>query len=358
MSSLSAPRGAPRSQTDYGEDYVEQVRQQIQADDDVLNEARRRRDRVRALAERYDGALRSFPSGSLAHATVNEPVKDADSGMVLDRRSWPELGPDGAGLGPAEIVTDVARFVHRGLTAEWPAVTYTINKRAILFEFHEPLGDDEPQEDPSVDLVVGLTRQDAPGLWIPNTHAIRWDPSDPERHTELLTGNPADLRVFRARMIRLTKAIIGGDGEYAVLCSFNVEALAYYFVREVLPTHLDGLAAFLDAAAVSITAGLTPDPAEVSPPIKLPDGVSQEQAVRRLLFFASCTADAVRDRYDQQVTLIALSRLFPEQLAYAPRPAKDRLAAALAKGNAAPAVTAAFGRPLAKTTRSYGDVAR
>jgi hypothetical protein len=278
--------------------------------------------------------------------------------MVLDRRTWPELGPDGAGLGPIGIVRDVARFVHRGLIAEWPAVKCTINKRAILYEFHEPLGDDDPREDPSVDLVVGLTRLDAPGLWIPNTHADRWDPSDPERHTELLTGNPQDLRVFRARMIRLTKAIIGGDGDHAALCSFNIEALAYYFVQEVLPTHLDGLATFLTATAGSIAAGPTPDPAEVSPPIKLPDGISQEQAARRLLFFAQCAADAVRDRYDQQAALIALSRLFPEQLSEPPRPARDRLASVLAKGNAAPTVAAAFGRPVAKTTRSYGDVAR
>ena len=234
----------------------------------------------------------------------------------------------------------------------------TINKRAILYEFRKPLGDDDPQEDPSVDLVVGLTRLDAPGLWIPNTHADRWDPSDPERHTELLTGKPRDLRVFRARMIRLTKTIIGGDGEHAVLCSFNIEALAYYIVQQVMPTHLNGLAAFLAAAAGSIADGLTPDPAEVSPPIKLPDGISHDRAIRRLLFFAGCAADAVRDRYDHQAALIALSRLFPKQLGEDPRPVRDRLASTLARGNAVPAVTAAFGRPVAKTTRSYGDAAR
>lgn len=103
MSSFPAREGAHQPESDYGEYYVERVRHQIQADDRVLREARRRRDRVRALAERYLGALRSFPSGSLAHGTVRKPVKDADSGVVLDRRTWPQLGPDGSGAGPCQI---------------------------------------------------------------------------------------------------------------------------------------------------------------------------------------------------------------------------------------------------------------
>jgi hypothetical protein len=278
--------------------------------------------------------------------------------MVLDRRAHPELGPDDFGAGPCAIVADVARFIHKELIKDWPAVTCEITKRAIVFEFHEPLGAEDPQEDPSVDLVVGLTRRDAPGLWIPNTERDSWDPSHPERHTELLTAEPAELRVFRARTIRLTKAVIGGDREYAVLSSFNIEALAYFLIRTPGPTQLDGLASLLQASAVSIIDGPTPDPAEVSPAIKLPDGITQEQAVRRLSFFASCAADALRDRYNEQAVLTALSRLFPEELFDAPRPAKDKLAAALAAGNTSGVVTMSFQRPIQKTTSSYGDAGR
>ncbi len=157
---------------------------------------------------------------------MRKPVKDADSGMVLDRRTYPELGPDGLGAGIRAIVGDVARFIHEQLVKDWTAATCEISKRAMVFEFHEPFGSEDPPEDPSVDLVVGLTRKDAPGLLIPNTELDRWDLSDPERHTQLLTAQPADLRVFRARTIRLTKAIIGGDAEQAVLSSFNIEVLA------------------------------------------------------------------------------------------------------------------------------------
>lgn len=355
MSSLPARAGAQQLQTDYGESHLERVRRRIQADDKVLREARRRRDRVRALAEHSPGALRSFPSGSLAHGTVRCPVKDADSGVVLDRRSWPLLGPDGSGLGPCQIVQQVAQAVYRELRSDWPEVTLEISKRAIVFEFHDPLGTEDPQEDPSVDLIVGLTRDDAPGLWIPNTWADHWDASHPERHTELLTADPAELRVFRARTIRLTKAIIGGDGDSAVLSSFNIEALAYYAIKTIMPTQLDGLATFLQLALDGITAGPTPDPAEVSPPIKLLDGITHEQAVRRLSYFASCAADAVRDRYQEQSSLIALGRLFPDQLPDAPQSSKDKVAAALAAGAVGGVVTMSFRRPIKKTTPSFGD---
>lgn len=357
MAISPAPRGAAQPQTDHAVVYLNLVRKKIQADDRVLKEARRRRDRVRALAEQYIGALRSFASGSVAHGTVNEPVKDADSGVVLDRRSWPELGPDGAGTAPNAIVNDLADFVLQQLRKDWPSVTCEVTKRAIVFEFHAPLGDQEPQEDPSVDLVVGLTRRDAPGLWIPNTERARWDPSDPERHTELLTAHSKDLRVFRARIIRLTKASISADGDHAVLCSFNIEALAYYLVTEVAPTLIDGLTAFLTAAAASIDRGPTPDPADVSPPIKLPEGVSHDQAVRRLQFFAACASQAQTNRFDADQALAALARMFPEQFGDAAPSSKDQLASALASGNASEVVTGAFGRPVAKTPRSYGDAA-
>src|SRR6266496_2637229 len=62
------------------------VRKKIAADDAVLKEARDRRDLVAESAMEIEGALRWFRSGSVAHAMVNKPVSDADSGIVLDRR--------------------------------------------------------------------------------------------------------------------------------------------------------------------------------------------------------------------------------------------------------------------------------
>jgi hypothetical protein len=93
---------------DYAGQVLTDVREQIAADDDVLKEARERRNLVTKHARDFDGALKSFNSGSVAHGTVNKPVSDADAGIVLDRRKYPELGPDGDDEPPNAIVEDVA----------------------------------------------------------------------------------------------------------------------------------------------------------------------------------------------------------------------------------------------------------
>jgi hypothetical protein len=116
---------------------LDDVRSQIAPDDAALKETRARRDTTRAATKAFDGVRHSFASGSLAHGTANCPIHerdkglDADTGVVLDRRSHPTLEPDA----------------------------------------EEQDGPTPSGEDPTVDLVVGLERADKPGLWIPNTEA-------------------------------------------------------------------------------------------------------------------------------------------------------------------------------------------
>src|SRR5690242_16114538 len=71
------------------------VQAQIDAEDVPLKEARVRLQLVRDLSKGFTGSLRSYASGSLAHHTMNEPVTDGDGGLVLDRRCYPKLGPEG-----------------------------------------------------------------------------------------------------------------------------------------------------------------------------------------------------------------------------------------------------------------------
>ena len=349
MAISPAPREANNAARDFAEQIVEEVRARIAPEDWVLDETRHRRDKVRTAAERFLGALRSFASGSLAHRTVNNPISDGDAGVVLDRRHWYMLGPDGGGESAEHVMRRLGEFVCNELRAEYPKISFELTKRAILFEFREPMDD----EDPSVDLVVCLTRRSAPGFWIPNRDRDRWDPSDPETHAQLMTGPPAALRQHRTRVIRLAKAAIKNDGDQAVLCSWNVSALALVLVRTA-GKYSEALADFFEGMADSVERGPTPDPAGVSDPIKLPDGISREKAVARLRFFAARIRDAIANRDDHARALAALADVFPEQLLDAPRSTKSRLADELRRGSTGPAIARTFG-PVRKTTRSFGD---
>ena len=245
---------------------LEDVLRQLHPGDDIIAAARERRDEVLAVASTYEGCLRAYWSGSIAHRTANFDT-DADCGMVLDRRTYPELGPDGEGEGSRKTVEDVRQFLRERLKPDHPDIAFRVTKRAIQITYHEQLPDGT---DPQVDLIVALTRK-APqrGLWIPNTELDDWDASHPERHTELLTAEPRALRQKRARVIRLAKGAKGENGERAekALCSFNLEALALESVEDGTGLAV-ALAEFFEYGADDLDQRLTPDPADVSPPIK------------------------------------------------------------------------------------------
>src|SRR5215207_7334602 len=93
-------------------DIIDDIRRQIAAHDDSLKEARRRRDLVLSAASQFPGASRSYESGSVAAGLVNQPVNDADGGVVLDRRCFPSLGPDGTQEDPPdEIVEEIRTWI-------------------------------------------------------------------------------------------------------------------------------------------------------------------------------------------------------------------------------------------------------
>lgn len=138
-----------------------------------------------------------------------------------------------------------------------------------------------------------------------------------------------------------------------MLCSWNISALALTHVKET-GTLSASLAAFFGEMALSIHDGPTPDPAGVSAPMKLPEGISREKAVRRLAFFAARMKEALDHRDDHATALAALADVFPEQLAEAPRSSKSRFADELRRGSTGPAVASTFGA-VSKNPRSYGD---
>ncbi|MGE2718026.1 hypothetical protein ACQI4L_28535 [Mycolicibacterium litorale] len=339
---------------------LEDIRRQLAPDDLVLKEARHRRDAVKHAANTFPGFLRAYNSGSLAHGTANCPIHqrdkglDADCGIVLDRRTHHTLGPDSLlREGPADVVARVLARVKPKVLKEYPRATFTVSKRAIFIKMRQPLA---TGEDPTVDLIVGLERR-AGGLWIPNMEQQRWDPSHPEKHTELLTADPRVLRVTRARAIRLAKA--ENKRSRAPLCSFNVEALALMFVRRG-QSEPEALLSLWEQGAEDLAARLTPDPAGVSAPIKVDD---QEYALSRLLHAADRLWTALENDHDEICVRENLRELWPDFVAATPGEAtKAQIAARLKAGQplqVSPSGTLAFagGIPL-KSPRSFGSRGR
>lgn len=287
------------------------IRSQIAPDDAALKEAAARRDATRDAAETFGRVNRTFASGSLSHRTANCPVHrrdvglDADCGVVLDRRAYPLLGPDSVlEQGPNTVVHRMAAHLEEELEDKYPKLEVEVTKRAILLTFNEPL---PAGEDPTVDIVVGLDRAGKPGLWIPNTETDSWDPSHPEKHTELLTAKPEDLRLVRQHAIRLAKAENKHTGE-PPLYSFNVEAFASMFVKPGM-SDAEALLAIWRSGAADLAVRLTPDPAGVSAPIKVED---VDRALRSLRYAARQLQSALDLDNDAEHVRKSLAPLFPE----------------------------------------------
>lgn len=260
-------------------------------------------------------------------------------------------------MGPVAIVQDVREHLRESALSEiWPDISFRVTNRAIKVFFNEPL---EEGCDPTVDLIVALERKSAPGLWIPKGMEgsnPTWDASHPEKHTELFLPADMALRRTRARVTRLAKLV---NGRYTnwTFSSFNLAALAYYAIDE--PHRIDlALLAFYEFAAKQLKDQLTPDPAEVSGPIKLPKGVTKDQAKQRMEKHLALIEEAVEADTKEEAQE-ALARLLP-QWVESPEGGAASVAARILAGatpgissrglDAGPSIT----RPI-KSVRSHGN---
>jgi hypothetical protein len=330
-----------------------EVRKKIAVDEKVLKEARKRRDLVAEAAMEIEGAPRWFRSGSVAHGWVNRPVTDADSGLVLDRRVHTTLGPDGDGEGPDDIVEELRDLVERKVREEYQNAKVTKSRRGLLVEFNEPVTD---EEDPTVDLIVTLTRKDAEGLWIPDLNTDEWTPSHPEKHTELFTGGTRELRALRARVVRLAKAWNKqwDEGDRA-LSSFNIGALGWEYVTDPSVPLDEALAGWFRYAHDELEKAETEDPAGVSEPIRLLRPKST--VLKRLGSAADRLEHALANEDDEDAVRDDLATVYPD---YVEPPAESKSAFARAlrtnEGIGATPAGIALGSGTAmKQTRTYGE---
>jgi hypothetical protein len=336
----------------HSDDVLSDVRKQIDASDAPLSEARDRLALVREAAGDFAGARRTYSSGSIAQHTMNHPVTDGDGGVVLDRRGYPELGPDGGGEAPGEVTEKLCAHLGPAIRVSYPNARCGTSKRGPKIHFGVPVED----QDPTVDLVVALTRRDGPGLWIPNLDKDTWEASDPEAHVGLLNGGPIAVRHTRRQVIRLAKAWNCQFSEPA-FCSFHLSALALESVQGGLGLPA-ALSQFFADAAASLRKGSTADPAGVSPPIRLRAG--RDVAIDRLQKAADAVSCALKHDDDLPVVRASLAAVFWD---YIEDPRVSSLAGAVHNLRPrTPVTTTALGlagaAALVRPARAYGGARR
>lgn len=339
------------------QEVLDEVRSEIQVPKAVIDEVRKRRDLVRTAAAKFTDARRTFPSGSATHWTAigrilsTEPGVDGDCGVVLSRAGqWWELGPDGAGVGPSQVVEQVRQFIGPHIREEYEdAKLYVTGKRAILVRFSSPVPG-FADDDPTVDLIVALDRRGQAGLWIPNLNSDSWDASHPERHNALFNADPRQLRVVRARVVRLAKAWSRSCGR--PVSGFNIEALAWEAVETGQGVARD-LLAFFEHGAASLKRANTTDPAGVSGSIKLLQ--PRDTAVSKFATARDYVRKALAND-DEEVVRDALRAVFPRVMTI-----KEAMAKRLRHGNAGVSVSVGGGLTVGtsgtpiKSTRAFGD---
>jgi hypothetical protein len=166
-------------------------------------------------------------------------LTDGDGGVVLDRRYYPSLGPDGGNEIPNGIVAEMCALLGPEVRKTYPNARCHTSKRGPKMLFRAPLNG----QDPTVDLVVALDRRDADGLWIPHLEKKRWDASHPEQHVRLLNAEPLSLRRLRRRVIRLLKAW-NKQWTDPAFSSFHLSVLALLYIESGMSVGTALLAVF------------------------------------------------------------------------------------------------------------------
>lgn len=332
------------------EEILNNVRRRIDAHAGPLTEARTRLRLARAKAGAFPGARRTYASGSIPQNTFIHPVDDGDGGVVLDRRTYPELGPEGGGASPTQVTRLMCALLGSAVREVYPKARCTTSKRGpkILF------GRQVDGQDPTVDMVIALTRREGDGLWIPNLRTNRWEASDPERHIELFTSGAPALRRTRRRVIRLLKAWNKQFNDPG-FSSHNLTVWAWEFVRPGVGMSV-ALGTVLAEAGARVESGAaTPDPAGVSKNVRLL--IARPIAARRLRTAAEALAEALEHDDDREAALSALSRAFFNYLDGPGPTGPSRKVGLLRQGRRVTTPMPRLRGPAAsiRCTRAYGD---
>ena len=226
----------------------------VNADDDAVKEARRRRDLFKGAFSSEADVVEVVPSGSLARGTQHDPIHDVDTIIVFRQEDHPDWG--NAGSSAKDALSELGSRVNKLLGQTNGTYDQLVRLADPRDHAVKCFIDDPDDEDPfTVDAMPAL-RHDDGTLLIPECHSEMWIPANPEHLIALTSKAHKDWNSF-APMVRVLK-------RWRRTCGTPVKSL----VMEVLALdHLpregeraDALSKFFVAAAVGVISGVQ-DPA-------------------------------------------------------------------------------------------------
>lgn len=258
----------------------------VNADDEPVTEARRRRDLFKTAFKPADDVDEVIPSGSLARGTQKDPIHDVDTIIVFKDGSHPGWGEPGDSA--EEALSHVGSCVNSLLGV-------TNGEKAKLVRLARPRNHavkcfiDDP-DDPdafTVDAMPAFRRDGM--LLIPERLTRQWVPSDPEYLIAQTAKAHGEWNSF-APLVRVLKAWKTRLPSDLRVKSLYMEVLAL----ECMPREgerAQALAAFFTAAASYVRTQPVEDPAGVCGPIQ-PD-LDVDALASQLDDAATTSAEAV-----------------------------------------------------------------
>ena len=295
----------------------------VNASDDDIKEARRRRDLFKTAFGGRDDVDDVIASGSLRRGTHKHPIHDVDVIVVFKDGTHPEWGDSG------ESAADALDHVRGEVNNLLGATNGTVAKEVRLASPRNHavkcfLDDPEVEGAFTVDAMPALRRDGM--LLIPEKINEKWVPSDPEYLIEQVAKKHAEWNRF-AGLVRMLKA-------WAVLQDTKIKSL----VMEVLALDLLGdgpnrpaaLKKFFVEAAYRVES-LDPivDPADVCGEIQRDlDMATLAERLHEAARLATQAISAVSNN-DQAKAVGLWGAVFGEDFPKPPPPSSDGLTPAL-----------------------------
>jgi predicted nucleotidyltransferase len=232
-------------------DSFDEFQSFVNADDDQVAEARRRRRIFEAALLSEPDVLEVVPSGSLARGTHKDPIHDVDLIVVFDESDHADWGQPGGSADEAlEHLRDRVHVLLGATDGEVDRVVRLASSRdhAVKCFLDDP---DDPDAF-TVDAMPALRR--TRGFDVPESRSQDWIQTDPERLIRDVAAKHAQWNKY-AGMVRMLKHWAAEQAGLKVK-SLVMEVLALDHLPSVRSNRPTALAAFFTSAAYRIESGL------------------------------------------------------------------------------------------------------